>query len=98
MNSGQRKAGEEAAFIAQWMCCVCFRVIMLDFLIPQKCDFETLPNLIGALFGNDASTGHSVERRNEEALSGSSLAEIAFIGFQQSHWLRNMSSGQFSIC
>lgn len=70
MNNGQRKAGEEAAFMAQLMCCVFQTVIMLDFIIPQKCDLETLPNLlIGALSGNNASTGHSIERRNEEALN-----------------------------
>lgn len=58
------------------MCYVFQIVIMLDLLIPQNCDLETLPNLlIGALLGNNASAGHSMERRSEEALNDNSSQE-----------------------
>ena len=70
MSNGQRKAGEEAAFVAQLMCCVFQIVIMLDFSIPQKCNLETFPNLlIGTLLGNNASSEYSIESRNDEALN-----------------------------
>lgn len=56
---------------------------MLGLLIPQKCDLETLPNLlIGSLFGNNVSTGHSVERKNEEALADN-LLKKDFTGIYQ---------------
>lgn len=74
MSNGQRKAAEEAALIAQLKCCQI--VVMLDLLIPQKCDLATLPNLlIGALLGNNASARHSIERSNEEALDDNSAQE-----------------------
>lgn len=58
---------------------------MLGLLIPQKCDLETLPNLlIGALFGKDVSTGHSIERKNKEALTDN-LLKKDFTGIYQFH-------------
>lgn len=79
MNNGQRRAGEEAAFVVQLMCFVFQRFIMVDFLIPQKCGLETLQNLllIGALLENNASAGHSIERR----LSLATLSRELLLGF-----------------
>lgn len=74
MNNGQRKAEEEAAFIAHLTCCLLQIVIMLDLLIPQKCDLETLPNLLIAHFSEMMfQLGTVLKERMKKALIDSSF-------------------------
>lgn len=82
MNNSQRKAGEEAAFIAQLMCCLSNS----HYAGPPHPtemwlgNFTKPPNW--CTFGNDVSTRHSVERKNQEALTDN-LLKKDFSGIYQ---------------
>lgn len=85
MNNGQRKAEEEAAFIAHLTCFLLQIVIMLDLLIPQKCDLETLPNLLIVHFSEMMFQLGTLLKKRMKRLSLTAVFEEAFTGFYWCH-------------
>lgn len=81
MNNGQRKAEEEAAFIAHLTCFLLQIVIMLDLLIPQKCDLETLPNLLIVHFSEMMFQLGTLLKKRMKRLSLTAFLRKLLLGF-----------------